>query len=215
MNTFVLDFRNVFVNLSTFREAIHTMIELLPAFFIILVVLIILHSRNSRSKTKVGVIVLGDIGRSPRMMQHCISLSKEGFQVDYIAEKGSEIHPDLETNKNIAIHLLSPYSIPLPRTLNLVVKPIIQSLVLFIMCCKHFWACSSILMQNPPTIPVMSIVWLVSRIYNAKMIIDWHNYGYTILQLRQSPNSILVRIAKKIERTFGRYCTTLNFLPMA
>jgi beta-1,4-mannosyltransferase len=181
------------------------MIELVPAVVVIVVVLIILHSRNSQSRTKVGVIVLGDIGRSPRMRQHCLSLAKEGFQVDYIAEMGSSIHPDLETNKMISIHLMSPYSIYLPGMLNLIVKPIFQSMVLFIMCCKHFWACSTILMQNPPTIPVMAIVWLVSRIYCAKMVIDWHNYGYTILQLRLSSDSVLVCIAKKIERIFGRF----------
>ena len=196
----------LFVDLftSSFQQEYTTMIELIPALAVIAAVFFILHSRNSQSKTKVGVIVLGDIGRSPRMQQHCLSLAKEGFQVDYIAEKGSEIHPDLESNKRISIHLLSPYSIPLPRIMNLIVKPIFQSAILLIMCCRHFWACSTILMQNPPTIPVMAIVWLVSRIYNAKMVIDWHNYGYTILQLRLTSDSVLVQIAKKIERIFGR-----------
>ena len=180
------------------------MIELLPALAVLVAVFLILHSRNSQSKTKVGVIVLGDIGRSPRMKEHCLSLAKEGFEVDYIAEKGSEIHPNLVTNKRISIHLMNPYCISLPRVLNLIVKPIFQSVVLFTMCCRHFWACSTILMQNPPTIPVMAVVWLVSRIYNAKMVIDWHNYGYTILQLGLSSDSTLVKIAKKIERIFGR-----------
>ena len=180
------------------------MIELVPAVVVVITVFIILHSRNSQNKSRVGVIVLGDIGRSPRMKEHCLSLAKEGFYVYYIAEKGSAIHPDLLANKNIFIQLLEPYSFSLPRIINLIVKPLYQSVVLFLLCCKHFWACSTILMQNPPTIPVMAIVWIVSRLYNAKMVIDWHNYGYTILQLGLSPDSLLVKIAKKFELIFGR-----------
>lgn len=180
------------------------MIELLPAAVVLVAIFIILHSRNSQSRNKVGVIVLGDIGRSPRMREHCLSLAKEGFHVYYIAERGSAIHPDLLENKNVFIQLLNPYPLSLPRIFNLIIKPLYQSIVLFFLCCKHFWACSTILMQNPPTIPVMAIVWLVSRLYSAKMVIDWHNYGYTILQLNLTPSSILVKIAKKIELIFGR-----------
>lgn len=37
---------------------------------------------------RVQIIVLGDIGRSPRMQYHAISLAKHGKKVDIIALKG-------------------------------------------------------------------------------------------------------------------------------
>ena len=34
------------------------------------------------------------------------------------------------------------------------------------------------LVQNPPSIPTLFLVWFVSRIQRAKFFIDWHNFGY-------------------------------------
>ena len=185
------------------------MLEGVAAVAVLVAIFVILHSRNSTNKKKVGVIVLGDVGRSPRMRQHCLSLAREGFTVSYIAEKGKVPHPDLVSNENISLHLISPYSLPLPRTINLLVKPVIQSVFLFVKCSRFFWGCGSVLMQNPPTIPVMAVVWIICKIYNAKMVIDWHNYGYTILGLNLEPSSYLLKVAKIFERTFGRFVKLL------
>lgn len=44
----------------------------------------------SRSRPKrVAVLVLGDIGRSPRMQNHAVSLAKAGWNVDLIGFKGT------------------------------------------------------------------------------------------------------------------------------
>jgi beta-1,4-mannosyltransferase len=39
-------------------------------------------------KERAQVLVLGDIGRSPRMQYHAISLAKQGVPVDLIGYKG-------------------------------------------------------------------------------------------------------------------------------
>ena len=44
------------------------------------------------------IVVLGDIGRSPRMQYHALSLAKEGFEVDIIGYAGSNPHCDLVFN---------------------------------------------------------------------------------------------------------------------
>ena len=36
-------------------------------------------------------------------------------------------------------------------------------------------------MQNPPSIPTLFIVWIVSRLQGARFIIDWHNFGYAFI----------------------------------
>ena len=50
----------------------------------------------------------------------------------------------------------------------------------------------------------MPVLWAVCKLYKAKMVVDWHNYGYTILGLRLDKESVILRIAEKIERAFGR-----------
>lgn len=52
-------------------------------------------------------------------------------------------------------------------------------------------------LQNPPSIPTLALVQLVGRIRGSKVIIDWHNLGYSILALKLGKSHILVRTAKR------------------
>ncbi len=46
-------------------------------------------SDKSGYDERVQILVLGDIGRSPRMQYHALSIAKHGGQVDLIGYKGS------------------------------------------------------------------------------------------------------------------------------
>lgn len=50
--------------------------------------------------------------------------------------------------------------------------------------------------QNPPSIPTLALVWLFAKIRGSKIIIDWHNTGYSILALRLGDEHILVKFAR-------------------
>lgn len=52
------------------------------------------------------VVVLGDIGRSPRMQYHALSLLKEGYHVDMIGYSGSSPHADLLFSPRISFHFM-------------------------------------------------------------------------------------------------------------
>lgn len=58
-------------------------------------------------------------------------------------------------------------------------------------------------MQNPPSIPNLFAIWLASLFSRFKIYIDFHNYGFTILQLNIK-NKIVVRLAALYERIFAR-----------
>lgn len=60
-----------------------------------------------------------------------------------------------------------------------------------------------ILVQNPPSIPTIPICWFYSIIVGSQFIIDWHNYGYTLMALNLKNDHLLVRFAKAIEMYFG------------
>ncbi len=62
----------------------------------------------------------------------------------------------------------------------------------------------AILVQNPPSFPTMIAAWLCARIKHARLIVDWHNYGFTMLALRLGKNHALVRSHEWYEGFAGR-----------
>jgi beta-1,4-mannosyltransferase len=66
-------------------------IKLGISFFILSLVLVKFYiwKNTKRSNGKhVCVIVLGDLGRSPRMNYHCLSFANAGYNVSFIGYKG-------------------------------------------------------------------------------------------------------------------------------
>nr|CAB3221163.1 chitobiosyldiphosphodolichol beta-mannosyltransferase-like [Phallusia mammillata] len=61
-----------------------------------------------------------------------------------------------------------------------------------------------ILVQNPPCIPTLAVCLIMSVFNGSKLVIDWHNYGYSILALSLNKNHLLVKIAKWYEEIFGQ-----------
>ena len=50
--------------------------------------------------------------------------------------------------------------------------------------------------QNPPSIPTLPVVQLAAFLRGSRVIIDWHNTGYSMLSLRLGEKHPIVRIAK-------------------
>lgn len=48
----------------------------------------IARENKARAKNRAAVLVLGDIGRSPRMQNHVLSMAKAGLEVDFIGYVG-------------------------------------------------------------------------------------------------------------------------------
>lgn len=163
-------------------------------------------------KKEVLVVVLGELARSPRMQYHCISLAKHDFKVTVLAViqrsiKRDLAHEEIETNQNIQVKFMPDAPdfknyIPL-SLLALPIKAIWQMLVLLYYLClispPHV-----ILAQNPPSVPTLPVLWLYSKIVSSKLIIDWHNYGFTILSLSIKPTHPLVKLMTWLEVFFGR-----------
>ncbi|KAJ2056546.1 mannosyltransferase [Coemansia sp. S2] len=86
---------------------------------------------------RVAVLVLGDIGRSPRMQYHALSLAKAGHSVDLIGYPGSTPMEGILASPNITIrHLPTPPQPPpsAPRVLFYLFAPlkvVYQLVVLF------------------------------------------------------------------------------------
>lgn len=50
--------------------------------------------------------------------------------------------------------------------------------------------------QNPPGLPAIAVCWFVACLCGPKLVIDWHNYGYSIMGLVHGPRHWVVLLAK-------------------
>ncbi|KAK1752176.1 hypothetical protein QBC47DRAFT_389935 [Echria macrotheca] len=162
---------------------------------------------SGKGQVSAHVLVLGDIGRSPRMTYHALSISKHGGKVNLIGYLESSPHPDVLNNPNITI---SPIPAPparpsfLPFILFAPVKVIYQVYHVTWLLAYGLPAAQWVLVQNPPSIPTLAVASLVCRLRRSRLMIDWHNYGWTILAGTRGANHPLVHVSKLYECLFGR-----------
>ncbi|KAK3390078.1 glycosyl transferases group 1-domain-containing protein [Podospora didyma] len=155
---------------------------------------------------EVHIVVLGDIGRSPRMTYHALSIAKNGGKVKLIGYLETELHADLRNNANITIKALPPPPKKpqfLPFILFAPWKVLFQVYHLTQLLAYGLQPAEWLLVQNPPSIPTLAVAVIICYYRNTKLIIDWHNYGWSILASTKGAGHPLVFIAKLYERFFG------------
>ncbi|KUJ16698.1 uncharacterized protein LY89DRAFT_697098 [Mollisia scopiformis] len=167
-------------------------------------------------KISAQVLVLGDIGRSPRMQYHAASIAKHGGRVDVIGYQESSLHPALVGNPLVTIIPLPPppsllRSNALPFILGGPLKVLWQIWSLFYTLAYVTKPSRWLLIQNPPSIPTLFIAMVICFLRNTHLIIDWHNYGWTILAGTRGDNHPFVRISKYYEAILGSWAPTASF----
>uniref|UniRef100_A0A8C4V686 Chitobiosyldiphosphodolichol beta-mannosyltransferase n=1 Tax=Falco tinnunculus TaxID=100819 RepID=A0A8C4V686_FALTI len=154
---------------------------------------------------RVCVAVLGDLGRSPRMQYHALSLARHGRDVSLLGYLQSVPHGDVLRSDRIRlvpVRELRGLRVG-PKLFQYGIKVIVQAAqLLYTMLTIDRPA--YVLLQNPPGLPAIAVAWVACLFWRSKLIIDWHNYGYTIMSLSHGRNHPLVQIAKWYEKLFGR-----------
>ncbi|XP_013099158.1 chitobiosyldiphosphodolichol beta-mannosyltransferase [Stomoxys calcitrans] len=167
-------------------------------------------------RRNVCIVVLGDIGRSPRMEYHATSFLEHNYNVDLIGYVESKPLEVLCSAPGCKIHELTPVPVTnLTPMLKLIFKTIWQTLSLMIALASIRRPINFLLLQNPPGIPALAVCYLYCLLTRTKFIIDWHNYTYTILALGMAggEKNRFCRVAKWIEKQFGskadaNFCVT-------
>lgn len=150
------------------------------------------------SGERVAVVVLGELSRSPRMLNHARELAAARFDTVAIGYAAGPV--DLP---GVSVRPLRAISRPgdgAPRLIFMVVSAVRMGLLFF----ATFWALirsrpTCVLVQNPPSFPTLAAAWLAARWSRARLIVDWHNYGYSMLSLRLGNQHPLVRISEWYE----------------
>lgn len=153
------------------------------------------------------VIVFGDIERSPRMRYHCKSLVERGFHVDLIAYKGRSDTPVINPSNPCIIPLLQPPKLEYKNKFIYIIMGLLRVLkqffrVVFIVLFSPSKP-KFILIQNPPAIPTLLLAQTLSFLLYTPLIIDWHNFGYSIMALEHSPRHWIPQVAKWYEKVLG------------
>lgn len=165
----------------------------------------------ANQKKRVAIVVLGDVARSPRMQYHALAMATSQTQVDLIGYTENALPPAIRYHALITCHRLSPflqrYRQCIPQRLYLlyslfnVAKQFLQLLWCLLVQIRKP---DIILVQTPPAIPTLFVVLVASRLRQAKVVIDWHNFGYAMLALRLGRRHPIVRLAHWYEATIGR-----------
>ncbi|KAI8817068.1 chitobiosyldiphosphodolichol beta-mannosyltransferase-like protein [Fimicolochytrium jonesii] len=192
---------------------------LLTLMFPVLLVLWLRAKDAAGKTTRVLVLVLGDIGRSPRTQYHAISLAREGFEVHLAGYQGSPVLPEvLQAGDKITVHHIpNPMKLPVVRAggvvgiaayVGLAAFRVVRQLVqLLMLCLRDVPAFGTILVQNPPAVPTLVIVQFLRLVVGCKVIIDWHNFGYSIMALNVGQRSRIVKLAEWYEKAFGNFAS--------
>ncbi len=158
----------------------------------------------------VTVLVLGDLGRSPRMLNHALALAEDGAKVSLAGYNETPVDNTITREPRIHLYYLRP--IPraaegTPRFWFLLVTALRSALLgwelLWLLLVRTPHA-DAVLVQNPPTIPTLPVAWLAARMRGSLFFVDWHNFGYAMLAPRLGPEHFAVRLAKAWERWLGR-----------
>jgi len=184
---------------------------LLPLLFLIFW----FYPTNNDLRT-VWILVLGDIGHSPRIFNQALSLIQNEKKVILFGFNESKLPTEstqLIGNGNLELAFLPMYNSKIKsRLLNYFLKTIYQLIFILFTFTKYGLKRGNpghILIQNPPSIPSIIVSLLYSNLVDAKFIIDWHNYGYSIMRI-QKQNKYLVLVGEIYEKLLARF-SDVNF----
>mmetsp|Transcript_26720 Transcript_26720/g.64108 ORF Transcript_26720/g.64108 Transcript_26720/m.64108 type:complete len:511 (+) Transcript_26720:3-1535(+) len=204
----------------------------------------LLRAKRRATAKHVVVMVLGDIGRSPRMQYHTLSLLEEGHYVTLIGYAGEGLIPPLKLaliaqptsqpkpSYHGCLHVLRMVPHVPPKTnilYRLLYYPIrllsllycvIFTLWIRLNSVPHTAPVDTVLVQNPPSVPTLILAYLfcvwqgIWKRHRPRLIIDWHNLGYTMFEYPNPTAPPSQALVKKSIRKIAEYYER-NMAPLA
>ena len=124
------------------------------------------------------------------MQYHAHALADAGVHVDFVGYEGAPLPKFLTADPRVAIH-----HIPEARLRHGVgrssvlyaLAALVDGLRLSIRLLTTLMRLPKfdlLLVQNPPALPTLHVAWLASRWRGARLVVDWHNLGFSQLALR-------------------------------
>jgi beta-1,4-mannosyltransferase len=142
------------------------------------------------------------------MRYHAQALAARGVDVDLVGFEGTPLARAITDDEHITVHRLSA-SMLRHGAPSLSYAPV--ALVDAARISFRLWTTlrrlprpDLVLVQNPPAFPTLMVTRLALKRKGVRFVIDWHNIGYTLLQLRLGQWHPAVRLARWLERHDAR-----------
>ncbi|KAG7193520.1 mannosyltransferase [Scheffersomyces spartinae] len=160
-------------------------------------------------RKSISIIVLGDLGHSPRMRYHALSLSKYEYVVNLVGYIESDIPIEIIDDPNIELYDIKMIKnqFNLPFVVFAAYKVMFQVVSIFQLLFQ-LKGSNYIMIQNPPSLPLLLMVVVFTKLFSrrTKLVIDWHNLNYTILNLKYNNlNHPMVKFLKWYEKSLSGY----------
>lgn len=152
--------------------------------------------------------MLGDLGRSPRTLNHAWAAAESGHPTTLIGyaesplDRAAEAHPNLRVRAVRAAGRASDGASRIYVLLYSVWKGLVLATRLF--GALRSAKADVFVVQNPPSLPTLPATWAAARLGGARWAVDWHNFGYAMLALRLGEGSGFVSLVRRAEYFFAR-----------
>jgi beta-1,4-mannosyltransferase len=127
--------------------------------------------------------------------------------------KGEDLVPPLQAQRTkLELSLFKPFEFPALKSLCWSLFAVIKGCALVFQLSIALMTCSRadiIIVQNPPSLPTLPVVLFVGFFRRSKVVVDWHNLGWTVLTLALGPRSkgrlgkTIIWICRAVESWFS------------
>src|SRR5918992_1496788 len=118
---------------------------------------------------RTAVVVLGDLGRSPRMQYHALALAVNEGEVDLVGLEGAPVHAALTAEPRVRSHRLSDRAFGSRasrgrgRFVLLSAARAATQAARLLATLLRLPKPDLILVQNPPAVPTLTVAWMAAR----------------------------------------------------
>src|SRR5262245_53987175 len=154
---------------------------------------------------RTAVVVLGDLGRSPRMQYHALASAVNEGDVDLVGLEGTPVHAALTAESRVRTHRLPDRAFR-SRVSGGRRRFVWMSVARAALQAARLWSRlmrlpkpTVILVQTPPAVPTLAVAWMAARLRGARFVIDWHNLSHAILAVPLGDHHRAVRSLARSE----------------
>lgn len=142
------------------------------------------------------------------MQYHAAALAARGEDVDLVGLEGTPVAEALARHPRVTVHTLHDGDTRGPEhRRGFVARSAWRAVLQAWRLCRALLGVprpNTILVQSPPAVPTLAVAWLVSRLRGARLVVDWHNLGHTVLAVKLGPTHRAVASLQRMERRWGR-----------
>lgn len=157
-------------------------------------------------RRRAAVIVVGDLARSPRMCLHALAFAAEGFAVDIFACIDTPVGDELANDDSVGVHALPSTAAAngsRAGRFGLAIRTAVAQMATLSRDLLRSRRAEVVIVQNPPALHILPILLAVCWWRGSRLIVDWHNFGWTILASRLGTANPAVILAGWLERTLA------------